>query len=82
TDSIEVARRRIAGLRGARLLDGVRGEAPGDVGALAELMVDLSKFVVKEADRISEIDLNPVLVHVRGEGVTVVDALISRIAAV
>ena len=81
TDSIEVARRRIAGLRGAKLLDGVRGEAPGDVDALAELMVELSKFVVKEAGRISEIDLNPVLVHARGEGVTVVDALISRISA-
>ena len=82
TDSIEVARGRIAGLRGARLLDGVRGEAPGDVDALAELMVELSKFVVTggrpdQRDRSQPGDL----VHARGEGVTIVDALISRISA-
>ena len=81
TDSVDVARQRIAGLRGAKLLDGIRGEPPADVDALAELMVGLSMFVAEHADNVREIDLNPVLVHARGDGVTVVDALISTTAA-
>jgi len=63
-------------LKGSKLLEGVRGEPPSDVDALADLMVGLARFAADNAGRIAEIDLNPVLVHPRGEGVTVVDALI------
>ena len=65
-------------LRGRPLLDGVRGEPAADVGALVELMVKLSTFAADFADTIREIDLNPVLVHPDGDGVTVVDALIVK----
>ncbi len=42
------------------------------------LMVKLSQFAADHADDIAEIDLNPVIVHAKGEGVTVVDALIVK----
>jgi acetate---CoA ligase (ADP-forming) len=65
-------------LQGAALLDGVRGAPPADRAALAELMVILSRFAADHADLIEEIDLNPVIVHPRGQGLTVVDALIVK----
>jgi acyl-CoA synthetase (NDP forming) len=68
----------IGQLKGAALLDGVRGEKPADRAALAQLMVALSRFAADHADRVAEIDLNPVIVHPAGEGVTIVDALIVK----
>jgi acetate---CoA ligase (ADP-forming) len=68
----------VARLRGAALLDGVRGAKPADKAALAELIAALSRFAADHAGRIAEIDLNPVIVHPAGEGLTVVDALIVK----
>ena len=65
-------------LRGAALLDGVRGEKPADKAALAALIATLSCFAADHADSIAEIDLNPVIVHPAGEGLTIVDALIVK----
>jgi acetate---CoA ligase (ADP-forming) len=65
-------------LKGAALLDGVRGAKPADKAALVELMVALSRFAADHADQIAEIDLNPVIVHETGEGLSVVDALIVK----
>jgi acetate---CoA ligase (ADP-forming) len=65
-------------LKGAALLDGVRGAPPADRPALAELMATLSRFAADHADLIEEIDLNPVIVHPQGLGLTVVDALIVK----
>jgi acetyltransferase len=41
-------------------------------------MVRLSQFAADHADDVAAIDLNPVIVHAQGEGVSVVDALILR----
>jgi len=68
----------LAGLRGAPLLQGVRGAPPADVAALAALMVRLGRFAADFADSVEEIDLNPVLLHPQGQGLTVVDALLVR----
>ncbi|HEX3882738.1 MAG TPA: acetate--CoA ligase family protein [Stellaceae bacterium] len=76
--STEDALDLVAGLRGAALLDGVRGAPPSDRGALAELMVALSRFAHDHRDTVAEIDLNPVIVHEQGAGLTVVDALIVK----
>jgi acetate---CoA ligase (ADP-forming) len=65
-------------LKGARLLDGVRGAPPSDRAALVQLMVALSRLAADYADNIAEIDLNPVIVHPAGLGVTVVDVLIVK----
>jgi acetate---CoA ligase (ADP-forming) len=72
------ARELLAQLKGAALLEAHRGKPPADVDALVELMVRLSHFAADHADAIAEIDLNPVLVHERGKGVSVVDALIVK----
>jgi acyl-CoA synthetase (NDP forming) len=68
----------IGKLKGAQIFHSFRGMRPADVGALANLMVILSRFAADHADEIAEIDLNPVIVHEEERGVTVVDALIVR----
>jgi acetate---CoA ligase (ADP-forming) len=74
----EEARDLIGQLRSAALLDGVRGAPPADKAALAALMVALARFAADHAELIAEIDLNPVIVHPAGEGLTIVDALIVK----
>ena len=65
-------------LKGAALLDGVRGAPPADRAALSELITALSRFAADHAGQIDEIDLNPVIVHPEGQGLTIVDALIVK----
>jgi acyl-CoA synthetase (NDP forming) len=72
------ARELLARLKGAALLHGVRGETPADIEALVEVMVSLSHFAADFADDVAEVDLNPVLVHPRGQGISLVDALIVK----
>jgi len=55
----------IAEVRGARVLQGVRGGKPADVAALRRLLVQVSDLVVKHPE-IAEMDLNPVIVHEKG----------------
>ncbi|MEJ2435856.1 MAG: acetate--CoA ligase family protein, partial [Pseudolabrys sp.] len=62
----------------ARVFEAHRGMPPADTDALADLMVKLAQFAADHAEDIAEIDLNPVIVHGKGEGVSVVDALIVR----
>jgi len=70
------AQRLLDALTGARLLAGVRGRPPADRAALAALMVRVSRFAARHAARIESLDLNPVIVHPAGEGLTIADALI------
>jgi len=55
-----------------------RGMPPADTEALADLMVKLSRFAFDHVDDVAEVDLNPVVVHAKGNGITVVDALIVK----
>jgi acyl-CoA synthetase (NDP forming) len=70
--SAEEARELLDGLRAKALLDGA------DIEALAAIMVALSVFAAEHVERIDAIDLNPVIVHAQGKGVSVVDALIVK----
>lgn len=72
------ARNLIASLKGARLLEGYRGAPPADIDALVQLMVRLGQFAADYAGEVAEVDLNPVIVHAQGRGVSVVDALIVK----
>jgi hypothetical protein len=72
------ARELLGRLRAARLFDADHGASAVDTEALVALMVALSSFAADHADCIAEIDLNPVIVHPRGGGVSVVDALIVK----
>ncbi|MDB5656306.1 MAG: hypothetical protein JWQ94_3919 [Tardiphaga sp.] len=65
-------------LKAAPLLNGFRGAAPADVAALAALIARVSQLAAAFAGDIAEIELNPVLVHAAGDGVTIVDALVVR----
>ncbi|MCL1961657.1 MAG: acetate--CoA ligase family protein [Desulfovibrionaceae bacterium] len=58
------------------LLDGARGRPAADVPALENLLVRISDFVTRHADRIEEMDLNPVWVGAVGEGAMPLDAVI------
>ncbi len=72
------ARRLLDRLQGAALLYGVRGAAAADIEALIDVMVKLSNFAADFADAIAEIDLNPILVHAQGHGISLADALIVK----
>ena len=72
------ARALLGRLKGAQVLGPYRGSPPADIDALIELMVRLSHFAADHADEIAEIDLNPVIVHAKGQGVSLVDALIVK----
>jgi acetate---CoA ligase (ADP-forming) len=65
-------------LKAAPLLHGFRGAPKADVPALAKLISEVSLFAARVAAEISEIELNPVLVHPTGQGVTIVDALVVK----
>lgn len=69
------ARRALESLRAFPLLAGARGAAPADIEALVALIVATGQLAVEHPE-IAAIDLNPVLVHPAGQGVTVVDASI------
>ncbi|MCB5423876.1 acetate--CoA ligase family protein [Altererythrobacter sp. CC-YST694] len=61
-------------LKQAALLKGYRGSPELDVAALAKLIVEIGR-VMEGNPSIREIDLNPVIVHPKGQGVVALDAL-------
>lgn len=61
-------------LKSAALLSGYRGSPALDVPALAMLIVKVGQ-VLRAEPSIREIDLNPVILHPKGEGVVALDAL-------
>ncbi|MGZ5152242.1 MAG: acetate--CoA ligase family protein, partial [Burkholderiales bacterium] len=63
-------------LKGAKILEGYRGAPPADVDALVMAIVNLSWMISDHRSRIDEIDVNPLLVRARGQGVVAADALI------
>ncbi|WP_024516661.1 acetate--CoA ligase family protein [Bradyrhizobium sp. Tv2a-2] len=65
-------------LKAAPLLHGFRGAPKADVAALAELIAQLSLLAARLRDEVAEIEVNPVLVHPEGRGVTIVDALVVK----
>ena len=64
-------------LKSAPLLRGFRAAPPADVGALAALIARISQ-IADALPEIGEIELNPVIVHPQGQGVTIADALVLR----
>jgi acyl-CoA synthetase (NDP forming) len=76
--STDEAASMLGELKAAPLLDGFRGAAKADVPALAGLIAQISQLAAQFSGGIAEIELNPVLVHPAGEGVTIVDALVVR----
>jgi acetyltransferase len=63
-------------LKSAPLLQGFRGAPVADMSALSSLIARLS--LIADALDVDEIELNPVIVHPEGQGVTIADALVVR----
>jgi hypothetical protein len=62
-------------LEGAKLLAGFRGAPPVDVEAVAHTAALIGRLM-RTRPEIVEIDVNPLVAHGKGEGVTALDALI------
>ena len=72
----DTAKDMIAGIRGAPLFSGYRGQPALDIEALADTLSRVSLLIADHAARIAEIDINPVFVRPAGQGVVAADALI------
>ena len=63
-------------IKGAALLQGYRGQRPLDVAGLAATLARVSQLIADHAERIAELDINPLFVRAAGRGVIAADALI------
>jgi acetate---CoA ligase (ADP-forming) len=78
---IDEAHAMIAELRARALFAGVRGSPPLDVDALAATLVRISELAWALRERLTQLDINPLLVRPRGRGVIAADALLVLRAA-
>jgi succinyl-CoA synthetase beta subunit len=68
-------REALGKLHAARLLAGVRGAPPADVDAVVRVVMAIDRLM-RSVPEVTEIDVNPLMVHAEGEGATALDALI------
>jgi succinyl-CoA synthetase beta subunit len=71
---LDTAREMIAEVRGLVPLSGYRGKPKGDLDALAQAIVALSRLA--DDTTIAEAEINPLIVRPAGQGVVAVDALV------
>ena len=67
------AERMVRQIRSFKVLDGFRGSPPSDVPAIVDTLLRLSEMVCNHPE-ISELDINPLIVHAEGEGCSVADS--------
>lgn len=72
---------KLRGLRIGTLLQGVRGDPPADIEALARQAVALGDYALAAGPRLASVDINPVMVGAVGQGAVAVDALVELHAA-
>ena len=73
--TVEEARRMIEEVKGLALIRGYRGLPRGDVAVLARAVSDFSQLARLEP-RVTEAEINPLIVKREGEGVVAVDGLL------
>lgn len=66
----------IRDIRGFPLLNGFRGRPVADIGALADALVAVSELAMANRDRVTTIEINPLLVMPEGQGAYALDAVI------
>lgn len=69
-------REALASLKVHKLMQGFRGKPAGDVDAVIEAVLAVARFTADHADRIAELDINPLMVRPEGKGAVTADALI------
>jgi acyl-CoA synthetase (NDP forming) len=69
------ARRMVDEVRGAALLHGVRGRPAADIPALVDALLAVQRLAVDLDDELIELDINPLVVRPRGQGLVALDAL-------
>jgi acetyltransferase len=72
------AREMVTSLKGYPLLAGARGLAHLDVDAVVETLCAFSQLCLDLKDEVAEIDINPLVVLPKGQGVRAVDCLVVR----
>jgi acetyltransferase len=63
-------------VKAAKQQRGCRGKPPADVDALADTLVRVSQLAVHLEGELAEVDINPLMVLPKGQGVKAVDALV------
>ncbi len=76
-EDVAEAGRMLRELKGFRILTAFRGRPAGDVEALADAVMRLSRLASELEDEVCEVDINPALVLPAGKGVIAVDALVA-----
>lgn len=74
--SAEDVDRALSSLRIAPLLGGYRGAPAADVEALAEAVLAIARFAGDNAERLEELDVNPLMVCAKGRGAVAADVLL------
>jgi acetate---CoA ligase (ADP-forming) len=69
------AREMTGAIRGAKILQGLRGEQPVDQAALEDILLRIAQLMVRHHS-IAELDLNPVIAYPAGAPTTIADARI------
>jgi len=69
------ARRMIHEIRGFKLFEGFRGRPKADLEVIEKSLVSLSDMALNHP-QISEMDINPLMLHEAGQGATVADCRI------
>jgi acyl-CoA synthetase (NDP forming) len=68
-------REALGKLRSATLLAGVRGAPPADLDAVVHAVLAVGRLM-QSLPEVTEIDVNPLMIHAEGQGATALDALI------
>ncbi|WP_334143769.1 acetate--CoA ligase family protein [Rhabdothermincola sp.] len=69
------ARRMVQEIKGYKLLQGTRGRKPSDVRALVDVIMKVQRLALDHAGTLAELDINPLVVRPKGQGVVALDAL-------
>lgn len=69
------AERMVRSIRSFKVLDGFRGNPPCDIDGIVDTLLRLSEMVCNHPE-ISELDINPLIVHAKGDGCSVADSRI------
>ena len=70
------ARDLIDQVKGLALIKGYREQPKGDVEALVKVVVAISNLAIAEGAKVTEAEINPLLVKHAGQGVVALDGLV------